>query len=177
VTEVYTSPGDLDPSRIGVQWALVVGGVTRAGNRRARRAVSQALHKGLDVIWLDGYEERFEDSGERVPLDGREAEGTVVVVGYQAAESSTLAGRLQSPERWQGNPVLRKVWRLILRRIGAVLRPRAGWRSVRPDIDRLSGSTPPHAIVYADDYAITIAWHAGRIWSSSPILSSFPETS
>lgn len=174
--ETHLQAGSLDAGAIGERWALVVGGVTRAGNRRARRAVAQALHSGLDVVWLDGFEERLPDSSERVPLESPGGDAALIVVEYEAAESKTLSGRLRSPKRWLGNPVLRRVWRLLLRRVGTVMRPRAGWKVVRDDIDALSSRPAPAAIVYADDYAITIAWHAGRIWSSAPILSSFPES-
>ncbi|HJQ76222.1 MAG TPA: hypothetical protein VJ948_03060 [Acidimicrobiia bacterium] len=173
--ETLVEPGSLDGRAVGESWALVIGGVTRAGNRRARRAVSQALHRGLDVVWLDGFEERFPDSSQRVPLDRSGDEAALIILGYEAAESKTLSGRLRSSDRWRANPILRRIWRPLLRRVGTVMRPRAGWKAVRGDIEALSGRPAPVAIVYADDYAITIAWHAGHIWSSAPILSSFPE--
>ena len=156
-------------------WVIVFGGVTRPGNRRARRLTKRALRKGIAVVWFDGFEERFENSGDRVPLDEDGFDPDLLVVGFAEAETRTLAGRLLSGQGFNGNSLGRAVWKIFLRRLGAVLRPRAGWQTIRPDVEALARGKPPQMILYCDDNAITSAWHAARIWASTPVGTDLPQ--
>ena len=153
----------------GESWVLVVGGVTRPGNRRARRVAAKALARGLDVVWLDGFEETHPDTGARVPVDVDEPKGDLTSVGYVDAEEATASGRMRIGAGLRSNPITRWMWKLLLRRVGTILRPSAGWKAVRPTLGQLDSAVAPRNIVYCDDYAITIAWNAGRMWTNTTI--------
>ena len=169
------SVGVVEPKHLGESWVVVFGGVTRPGNRRARRFVVKALKKGFDVVWFDGFEERYQDSGVRVPLDETEFDATLAIVGYEEAESKTFGGRLRSGDGLRKNPLTRAIWKVILRRLGTILRPRAGWSAVRTGIESLAKGAAPQLIIYCDEYAITSAWYAGRLWKSVLISMDFPQ--
>ena len=79
-----------------VEPIVVFGGVTRAGNRRARDACRAAMSAGYDVIWFDGFEEvaSYEGVPQRVPLDAEPIGQTVVVIGYAGAERHLLINSL-----------------------------------------------------------------------------------
>jgi hypothetical protein len=172
---VTYSTGFVDPPSVSVSWVLILGGVTRHGNRRARRVAVQMLKDGLDVVWFDGFEERDVDSGSRVPLEVPDVHPEITIVGYRDAEDRSLAGRLRTGSGLKANPFTRAMWKLVLRRIGTVLRPRAGWKAIKPEIEMLAAGPAPRLIVYCDVYAITSAWYAGNQWTSTPILSGLPE--
>lgn len=171
----YTTPGRVNPGSITGPWVLIFGGVTRQGNRRARRTASLSLASGHDVVWVDGFEETYPDSGERVPLEETEGTATLVVVGTVAAENLTLAGKMRTGSRLTRNPLTRTLWKVLFRRLGTLLRARASWTVVRADIRSLATRDAPARIFYADDYAITSAWYAGRIWPRPSILPQYPE--
>lgn len=170
----YFPAGRLDVSAVGDRWLLLLGGVTRQGNRRARRIASSALQSGLDVVWFDGFEETDEGSSMRVPLDVVEPGGSLVIVGFENAERRTLSGRLRLGGSLRANPLGRWIWKLLFRRIGSMTRPRACWAVVRSDIRALARHGIPEAIVYGDDYAITSAWYAGQLWRSAPLSTGLP---
>ena len=68
-------------------WILVLGGTSREGNRRARRAIRNALEVNTGALWFDGYSERSsEGSVQRVPLNVPVPNGCVVIVDYAAKE-------------------------------------------------------------------------------------------
>lgn len=80
--------GDIEHHLPESSWIVVFGGVTREGNRRARRAIRAALEEGLSVVWFDGFSERWDEqrSSDRVPLDVPVPDGKVVVVDYRGEE-------------------------------------------------------------------------------------------
>lgn len=98
------APGEVGRHLPESPWVLIFGGVTREGNRRARRAARSALADDLSVVWFDGFEESLDGpSGARVPLDynpvpppegGQDerseseggAPGSVLIVGYSERE-------------------------------------------------------------------------------------------
>ena len=68
-------------------WVMIFGGVTREGNRRARRAVSASIRKGWNVVWFDGFDERFDNGkGQRVPLDGAFGPEQISIYNYASDE-------------------------------------------------------------------------------------------
>lgn len=173
MTDLYLSPGNLDAREVGERWVLVLGGVTRQGNRTARRTSAQALEAGLDVVWFDGFVEKYPDSDERVPLDLETPIGRLIVVEFDEAEARSFPGRLMASKMMQANVVTRLIWRFVLRRLGSILRPRACWQVIRPDVETLSGgSAPPETIVYSDDTSITSAWHAARLWPDARVSTT-----
>lgn len=175
MNELFSELGHVDPRSVSAPWAIVLGGVTRKGNRRAHRAAARALDLGLNVVWFDGYEETDPLSGARVPLEGQGAGGVkTVVVGFKAKASSTLAERLQVSGRARNVPVIGKLMSRLGRRIGTILRARACWSVIRDDIKRLGVLGEPTFIVFTDDHMLTSAWYAGRVWKSAAICSSLP---
>ncbi|HJS71776.1 MAG TPA: hypothetical protein VJ858_03535 [Acidimicrobiia bacterium] len=173
MTNVYRTVGQAPPATIGKDWALVFGGVSRQGNRRARRACDRAL-QDYDVVWFDGFEEEHPENGDRMPLEG-DGRGELTVIGFAEAESRTLAGRMRIGAGLASRPSTRWIWRNFTRRIGSILRPMACWSVIKSDVLALSGSRPPVLIIYGDDYAITSAWHAGKIWPGVPIVAEVPD--
>ena len=171
-----TYPAEVvEPKHVGESWVLVFGGVTRPGNRRARRVVVKALKKGFDVVWFDGFEERYEDTEVRVPLDETVFDASLAIVDYEETERKTFAGRLRSGDGLRSNTLTRTIWKVVLRRLGTILRPRAGWSAIRPGVESLAKGTAPQLIIYCDEYAITCAWYAGRLWRSVLISADFPQ--
>ena len=173
MTRNHRSMGESSPLVHPDPWILVFGGVTREGNRRARRSCSEALNSGFDVIWFDGFEEKLLHSDQRVPLKGGNAQQRLDIVGYSDRYTTSLSGRLIAAHWMRRRPVTRWIWRKVMRRIGRALRPRSGWTTIRAEVRALAKSTDPTRIVYCDDYAITSAWHAARIWRSVPISMTF----
>ena len=169
-------------------WVLIFGGVTREGNRRARRAARTALAGGLSVVWFDGYEESVDSHGAgRVPLDGAEPDAPVLVVGYAARERKhpllrmlELPDSLEKPYLKEGSSISVARRRLlsrtvlvvrgkVLRRVSLIFRGVIGWRLVRPDVQGLAVAAPdPVQILFGDDFSLTQAWHAARIWPEVP---------
>lgn len=176
-------------------WLLVLGGVTREGNRLARRAIRNALKADMSVLWFDGYSERSEVHDiKRLPLDVPAPDGRVLIVDYAAEERGHWLNRMVEDvpdsllkpvvraEDLLANcsvshpTIIKKVRRVleramalvrkkILRRLSLILRGRVGWRIVSEDLAYLSDHAhPPIQIVYGDDYALTIGWHAARLW-------------
>lgn len=171
MSEVLTSLGTISPHLISRPWIVIFGGVTRTGNRRARRAASRALEWGLDVIWFDGYEETVPETGARVRLKTRPSnDAQLIVVGFRQQEASTLAARLRNGDETESG----SLWRSLVGRFGRLFRARTCWSVVRDDVRRLSGIPDPTFIVYVDDHTLTSAWYAGRVWKSSPICSNLP---
>lgn len=169
MTVTYLKPGQLNLGLIGDPWLLVLGGVTRQGNRRARRAVSTALDSGLDVVWFDGHDQTDGGTMQRAPVEPQSPGGRLVIVDFHEAEARTMSSRLRLGHTLRANTVRRWIWRHFLRRIGSLLRPRACWTTIRPDIRVLSRHTTPDSIVYGDDFAITSAWYTARIWETVPV--------
>lgn len=174
MTETHIPLGHLGQDSISRPWIVVFGGVTRIGNRRARRAAARALSWGMDVVWFDGYEE-VHPSGSRVRLKASPTDGAkVVVVGFRNEESSGLAGRLRNRTAGDQEVETSRLWSPTTRRVGNLLRSRACWTAVREDVRRISGIEDPKFIVFTDDHMITSAWYAGRIWAATPICSDLP---
>lgn len=175
MAEVLTPLGSLEPNLIRRPWIVIFGGVTRTGNRRARRAANRALTWGLDVLWFDGYEESDSMTGARVRLKARPSnDAKLIVVGFKQRESSTFAARLRDKSNARDGSRVNKVWRGIAGRFGRLFRARTCWSIVRADVRSLSEVADPSFIVYVDDHTLTSAWYAGRIWRSSPICSDLP---
>lgn len=192
--------GDIEHHHLENPWIVVFGGVTREGNRRARRAIRAALEAGLSVVWFDGFSERWDDRriGDRVPIDMPVPDEAVVVVDYEEVERrhwltrviegapSAVVKPLESAEervsskrgsrvsfvsstRRLAQKLMALVYKKVLRRLFLVFRGVVGWRIVADDVRRLSGSTSaPRQIVYGDDFALTIGWHAARLWQETP---------
>ncbi|HJQ90485.1 MAG TPA: hypothetical protein VJ950_02160 [Acidimicrobiia bacterium] len=173
MTTTDNSTGNLGIGSIGPRWLLVFGGVTRSGHRRARRVISRALDVGLDVVWFDGLGETESDPMRIGPLSS-DVESNLVIVPFDADLTRTLSARMRSGGWLRTSPIGRPLWR-FLRKVGSVLQPRACWLTVRADVRRLAGHSPPAAIVYTDDQSITSAWYASRIWETVPV-SSDPTT-
>ena len=160
-------PGSLETGSIGLRWLVVFGGVTRSGHRRARRVASRGLDDGLDVVWFDGWGETDSDR-MRIESASSDAESNLMVVSFAAELSHTVSGRLRKGGWLRTFAIGRQLWR-FLRKVGAVLQPRACWLTVRVDVRRLAGHSAPVAIVYTDDQSITSAWYASRIWETVPV--------
>ena len=173
MTVTHAPPGHFDVGLLGDRWILIFGGVTRQGHRSSGRAASGALESGLDVVWFDGFDEATEGVLDRKPLDVAQLSGNLVVVDFTEAEARTVSSRLRSGRALRSNPVARWIWKVLLRRIGSALRPRSCWLVVKRDLRALQSHSPPEAIVYGDDYAITSAWHSGRIWRSAQIRAGW----
>jgi hypothetical protein len=191
--ERVVSPGALDVGSQSARWVLVFGGVTREGNRRARRGAARALEEGWSVVWFDGYGEVFEDgSDQRVPLEVDLPSDAVTVVDYSVVERSHWLNRMgetvpkaliRPPEhgerrmassrrlhviRYLRRAIVRFALvfqRAVLRRLSQVFRGVVGWKLVKSDVLGLTNlAGPPELIVYGDEFALTQAWHAVRLW-------------
>jgi len=193
VSESFTPLDELMPESITSPWVLIFGGISRDGNRRARRSAREAVREGVNVLWLDGFEERYPGQNPvRVPIDDLEGTGSVTVAGYRFQERSTLLNRLSygppkenysGPESDQDpfdatNSRLYQAFRSfrtrLFRKIGQAFRGYLIWRLLRPTILRLHESSPhPVAIVYCDDHTIPSGWHAARIWEEVPTGMEF----
>lgn len=168
MSAIRNSEPRLDADQIPVPWVLVFGGVTRVGNRRARRAIDQAAGEGWGIVWFDGFCERSDKTGERVPVKGADTM-QLTVVEFSQEEERTLSGRLRLGTVWRRNRIGQFFWTRFGRRLGLILRPRACWKVVASDVHQLRTVPAPCAIVYGDEFALTSAWYAGRMWSSPPI--------
>lgn len=165
--------GEIDEHLPEEPWILVLGGITREGNRRARRAIRNALDADTSSLWFDGYSERArEGDAERVPLDAAIPDGHVVVVDYAANRRRRWSNRmvegvpraLLSPlvraediaagAAAKRVPVLTRVRRALqrvlgsfrsrlLRKIGLVVQGRVCWRIVENDFAFLLEHAPP----------------------------------
>jgi len=167
-----TQHGVPNASTLSEGWVLVLGGVTRVGNRRARREIRRAGEEGRDVVWFDGFCETVAETGERLAVELKA--GRLWIVDLRSAEETTLAGRLRLGTALRSNALSRFLWKVIGRRLGLLLRPRACWKVIREDILSLRSSPPPQAIILGDDIAVTSAWYAGRLWPGSPITTDLP---
>jgi len=193
--------GDITEHLPSDPWIVVFGGVTRDGNRRARRAINAALQSDASVVWFDGFSERWGDreASGRVPIDPLVPDGKVVVVEYQRQERQHWMVRLLggvplemaesrvatpgksrvpvlTPLRRLTQRTLRLVHRKVLRRLFLVFRGMVGWKVVRNEVLALSMSTSaPRRIVYADDFALTIGWHSARLWPETPTSMDMAE--
>ncbi|MCH8217318.1 MAG: hypothetical protein IH892_11170 [Planctomycetes bacterium] len=187
-------------------WILVLGGTTREGNRRARRAIRTALEVNTGALWFDGYSERTSEHGvERVPLDVPVPNGRVVIVDYAAKERGhwlnrmvegvpealiSLVVKVEDMVAVAGDgrvPVVTRMRRAFekalafvrkkaLRRFSLMFRGRVGWRIVKEDVAFLSkNAPPPKQIIYGDDFALTLGWHAARIWPDARTSMEFEE--
>lgn len=166
-------------------WVLILGGVTREGNRRARRTASAALESGISVVWFDGFEESYESrEGERVPLNQhRSAVGVpITIIGYAEHERGHWLNRMFNPLAGLERPLptgglSRTILTKVLRRISLIFRGVIGWRLVKPDIEELARTAPaPIQIVFGDDFALTQAWYAARIWTRVPAAMELIES-
>jgi len=141
-------------------WVLVIAGVTALGRRQAMRAVTGALGEGKNVFVLDGQVPAF-GSEDLATTEGRE----VLVYSFGARERDGLAARLLEPtDDHRG-----RVWRMVGRRLGTVLRPLGVWSQARPAIRPLATGPAPERIVCCDEVSITTAWKSSRIWPGTPV--------
>lgn len=194
MSEVVVARGELSADVTKGSWVLVFGGVTREGNRRARRAARSSIKRGHSVVWFDGFGETFEDEpGQRVPLDPDLITDAVTVVDYSVEERAhwinrmvdsipsalltpleAVEGRSEGDTRMGGllrrmrrhiAELLRVFRKTILRRVSQIFRGFVGWYLVKRDVHFLADTgSPPLRVVFGDDYAQTQAWHAVRIW-------------
>lgn len=175
--------GDLKREVPTVPWILILGGLSRAGNRRARRVVAGVVGRGAVPVWIDGFDERREEDGERVVIDGLADDARVLVVPCAEQERSLSEhGFTMRCSRWVGGtysalerrrvatPVVRrgrgaaKLLERSLARAGGVGRGRRLWHLLRPELDSIDLDQRPTAVVYCDDYALTSAWYLSRRW-------------
>jgi hypothetical protein len=196
VTERWLSIAELDSVDVSSPWVLVIGGVSRDGNKRARRAAREAASEGLNVLWLDGYEEAEPGEGTtRVPIEGLNGPGSVVVAGFRLRERSSLLNRLSygspkgshsvaetedgvgfDPPTSHFGRAIAKLRKTLFRKFNQVFRGYLLWRLLRPTLANLHDSSPPPtSIVYCEDYTIPTGWHAARIWDV-PIGMEFQES-
>ena len=197
--------GDLNPDLPVGSWVLVLGGVSRVGNRRARRFSIQAAISGKKVVWFDGFEEVWEDSAKgRVDLPSDTPDEAIFVFGYRDQEQRFFLNRLANavpravfaPGSWAAKQLgrssneslahfgrrIRRITRKVgealrskfLGKLAAAFRGRAGYKIVRTQLVQLARSTTPSAIIFCDDFALTTAWHAARIWPDAPVSSELP---
>lgn len=196
-----TLSSDLD-LQLPESYVLVIGGVSRQGNRRARRFIKELALENRNIVWLDGFEEVFPDSAEtRVPI-GELPGGTLTTLGYRNEESSFLPNRLarwipslvygfgSRIATWLGNSSrdglahmgrrIRRVSRRVgnavhkpLDKLASASRGYAGYRVLRPRMQMLRDS-PPVLVLYCDDFALTTAWHAARLWPDVPVVPEPP---
>lgn len=153
-------------SEPNVPWVLLLGGCTRPGNRRARRTVGKAIELGLQVIWIDGFEEEVE--GQSVPVEGIATDAGLIIVGVREAEvaathQTTRAKVARLLPNGSSNAGVQRISR-FLRRSLQIGRSRRFHRLQQAVINQITTSTPPAAVVYCDDTAITTAWHLSRRW-------------
>lgn len=162
--ESQTTLGEIGAHLPADPWVLVLGGVTREGNRRARRAVREATSGGLSAIWFDGFDERYEDAREmRVELGGDLDYSNVVVVCYADEERAhwlnsagdaltqrvekgsrsieeKVSGRFDATAkvlrriRMWVEKLARRVRKLVLRRLSQIFRGLVGWSLIESDI-------------------------------------------
>lgn len=194
--EHWLSLAEFVPEAISEPWVLVIGGVSRDGNRRARGEAREAASEGLNVLWLDGYEETYPGEGTtRVPIEGLNGPGFVVVAGFRLRERSSLLNRLSYGSPKGGHSVaetedgvgwdpptshfgrgIANIRKTLFRKVNQVFRGYLLWRLLRPTLAHLHDSSPPPtSIVYCDDYTIPTGWHAARIWDV-PIGMEFQES-
>lgn len=169
----YVVSGDLGSVTVGENWALVLGGVTRLGRRRAERALAALQPRELDVIWFDGTGLGPADV-EGLNLDLPEA-ATLVVVDFTRALGTTFSARIRRGGVLRRHDVSRGFWRGVLRPLGGALQPRTCWRVIKRDMNQLERNSAPQVIVCCDDAAITSAWNASRRWPTSPVASTITD--
>jgi hypothetical protein len=123
---------------------------------------------GHQVVWFDGFGETYPGSQVPVPLEIET--GEVLIFPYSALEEQTMSRRLIDGEFRPRSRLAGWLWHRVISRIGLIMRPRAGWNALEPILRSLAASSPaPARIVYCDDYSLTTAWHAGKIWPTTPI--------
>lgn len=166
-----TVPRDLD--KVSSPWVLVLGGISREGNRRARRNCVAALETGMDVVWFDGFEERHPRTGDSVPLSGVPSERSLVIIGYRERQAASLSGRLIAGHSLRRRKATRWLWKKATRRLGRALQGRSAWLATRPLMKPLTRKDAPAQIVYCDNVALTTAWYCARIWEETPVAMSF----
>lgn len=186
---------EIGPLRIGVdEWpelsdhvAVIFGGITRSGDRRARRNVRAAVEDGCDVIWFDGWEGREDspDGSRRQPLDSA-LDGTVVIIGYREMERNLVVNRLPQMNRridkgvkslpiGNSRPVRRALAlfdsaftssvRPWLKFVSSVFRGWFAWRRLSAVVAEVARRQPVVlSLVYVDDYSLPLAWNAAHHW-------------
>lgn len=186
-------------------WLLILGGVTRSGNRRARRFAALALELGHNVVWLDGFEEALDEDGMRVPLDTEAPRAGLTVIGYRDPEQRIILNRLanffpkiihgagsyaattlgvSSSEKvaHMGRQIRRATRRIgnelfsrVLNRIASMFRGYSGYRLTRKWFGHVAKISPPNAVVYCDEFALTMAWHLARQWPNTLVTKELPQ--
>lgn len=164
----------------------------RAIGRALESDLSVVWFDGFGERWED------RKTSDRVPIDLPQPNGAVVVIDYvneerqhwltrlvegvplaavkpfEAVERRAAAPRRQrvpilTPLRRLAHQLTGLMYKKVLRRIFLVFRGMVGWTIVREGVSVLSTSTsPPRRIIYCDDFALTIGWHAARVWPETP---------
>lgn len=94
-TEKILELSDPVPQLLDDSWILIFGGVSRLGNRRARRFTTGALEARKHVVWIDGFEEEHDrPEGGRVPLEIGSGGCSVFVLRYRSQERGLWVNRL-----------------------------------------------------------------------------------
>lgn len=146
-------------------WAVVFGGTTPQGKRRASLSMRN-LASDMDLVLFDGW-----TGSETSPTEVTDVHHnrTLIRIDYGARLENSLAGRLGSPPR--NGRVRSWLWRRLGRRLGTALRPMAAWLLIKADLRRLEAAGSPSAIVCCDESAITSAWKAAKTWPDSRIMT------
>lgn len=167
---------------------LLFGGVTLEGYESAERLARSWTARDVGVIWFDGYAgnkpspPRIEgllviDYGARERnrrlnrLEGKTPEA-IAGIGRSAADSSMESRATRSRGRGVGDLLATIADRFSikwLRRWNTATRSYANWRLIRKDVKSLADRLTPREVIYCDDDAFTAAWHAARLWSTTPV--------
>lgn len=185
----------LGPISFDRPWVLIVGGTTRGGNRAARQRVVEACSRGLAVVWIDGFEEKYNGAG-RVALRYMDDSDHVLVVccadaverrraagafGRSArglARLGAIAAQQSSGPQSRVGPVAGRLMTKVeqkLIHLGHLGDGRALWGLLRPHFEELDVEMRPEAVIYCDDAALTTAWHLAQEWRETPTSSRLSE--
>lgn len=201
---MITEIGPIDPQvapwpTLSDRVVVVFGGVTRSGDRRARRQLRRAVAAGCDAVWFDAWEGvvHLPTRVERHVFEA-DQDQTVVVVGYRALERNLLVNRLPNGNRFIRQVLERRgllqqpgvvrtmrvfdaLWgRLafpVLVAVAKVARGRMAWPEVAPLVAAVADHLDaPECLIFTDDHSLPVAWNAARfVWRDCPASNEFIE--
>ena len=194
--------GPLDPKNdawpeLSERVAIIFGGVTRSGDRRARREIRKAFANDCDVVWFDAWEgEDHSGLTIRRHVFEENSDHRVLVVACRAEERALLVNRLPNAPRYvisrlekspfgrlPGMPgllgLIETAWRRLARPVFVAIakssRGVLAWQRLESRIRAVAAHVPsPECVVYVDDYSLPVAWNAARsIWHDCPAGGGF----
>ena len=155
---------------LSAPWVLVLGGVSRAGDRRARRAVLAALEANTNVIWFDGFERPDDDATEDPTIEP--TNGELLIVGFRDAERRLFLNRIENV--FGSTPKRRKFRNQFVRPLGTVTRSYRNWILLRPTLrSMMPVVSSPTQIIWSDDFSLASAWHIARLWPDAAVAMEF----